>query len=268
MTTNGAPMTTFNVRAANLRAINSLTKYPSIPTYHALDPRNGNLTDQPTHFPADVIATEKIDGTNSRIILLPDGTYLLGSRENLLYAQGDLIGDPAQGIVDQLRPLADTLPTGEPNLIRVLYLELYGGKIGGNAKQYSTTGAHGWRLFDVALIGDLPDKLTWPSERISSWRDNGGQTFADEDQLLKAAALAGVQVTPRLFSDSASTLPTTIEDTLDLLRFYLPETLVGLDQSGRAEGIVFRTSDRSVIAKARFSDYERTLKRRAKDSAR
>ena len=33
---------------------------------------------------------------------------------------------------------------------------------------------------------------------------------------------------------------------------------------GAAEGIVLRTPDRSVIAKARFQDYERTLKRRAK----
>jgi hypothetical protein len=32
---------------------------------------------------------------------------------------------------------------------------------------------------------------------------------------------------------------------------------------GRAEGLVLRTSDRAVIAKAKFQDYERTLKRRA-----
>ncbi|MCX4390586.1 hypothetical protein OG777_27200 [Micromonospora peucetia] len=30
----------------------------------------------------------------------------------------------------------------------------------------------------------------------------------------------------------------------------------------RAEGLVLRAADRSVIAKARFQDYERTLKRR------
>jgi hypothetical protein len=34
-------MNNFSVRTADLRALNSLTKYPSIPTYHALDPRNG-----------------------------------------------------------------------------------------------------------------------------------------------------------------------------------------------------------------------------------
>ncbi|WP_284706371.1 hypothetical protein [Micromonospora phytophila] len=31
---------------------------------------------------------------------------------------------------------------------------------------------------------------------------------------------------------------------------------------GRSEGLVLRAADRSVIAKARFQDYERTIKRR------
>ncbi len=31
--------------------------------------------------------------------MLPDASYLLGSREELLCAQGDLIGNPALGIV-------------------------------------------------------------------------------------------------------------------------------------------------------------------------
>lgn len=255
----------FDVRTVNLRAVNSLTKYPSIPTYHALDPKNGSLLDDVVRFPGEVIATEKVDGTNSRIIFLPDGSYLLGSREELLYAQGDLIGNPALGIVEALKPLAEGLPRGKADFIRVFYLELYGGKIGGNAKQYSTKGAVGWRLFDIATVDGLGDKLSWPSERISSWRDAGGQTFADEDELTEASRLSGLELTPRLFSDKdGASLPGDVENTLDLLRFYLPETLVGLDAAGRSEGIVFRSHDRSVIAKARFQDYERTLKRRAR----
>lgn len=80
----------FDVRAVDLGGLNSLTKYPSIPTYHSLDPSNGNLLDDRVGFTAPVIGTEKIDGTNARIISLPDGSYLLGSREELLYAKGDL----------------------------------------------------------------------------------------------------------------------------------------------------------------------------------
>ena len=32
----------FNVRSTDLTKLNSLTKYPSIPTYHTLDPRGGS----------------------------------------------------------------------------------------------------------------------------------------------------------------------------------------------------------------------------------
>lgn len=68
-------MAEFGMRAADLRAVNSLTKYPSIPTYHALDPGNGGLLDDAIPFMGRVIGTEKVDGTNARIILLQDGNY-------------------------------------------------------------------------------------------------------------------------------------------------------------------------------------------------
>ncbi|GAA2568574.1 hypothetical protein GCM10010435_48040 [Winogradskya consettensis] len=256
-------MTGFDVRAIDLRALNSLTKYPSIPTYHRLDPRNGNLVEPATAFDGPVIATEKVDGTNSRIIVLPDGTYLLGSREELLYAKGDLIGNPSQGIVENLRPLADRLPAGDR--ARVYYLELYGAKIGGQAKQYSTRGAVGWRLFDVAVVDDLAARLAWPPQQISAWREGGGQTYLAEHELQPAADAAGVDLTPRLFTIDAAELPTDIEKMHGFLGERLPRTLVALDDSGqgRAEGIVLRGPDRSVIAKARFQDYDRTLRRRS-----
>lgn len=257
---------TFDRTRINLRALNSLTKYPSIPTYHELDPRNGGLLDNPVTFSGEVIGTEKVDGTNSRIVMLPDGGYMLGSRENLLYASGDLIGDPAQGIVDNLRPVADNLNPvhASVNAAVVFYLELYGGKIGGQAKQYSTRGAIGWRLFDVAYIDRLDERIEWPAERISTWRDSGGQEFAGERDLTDEAKNNGFDLTPRLFTTYADTLPRSIEGMHELLTNQLPETLVGLDDSGqgRAEGIVLRAADRSVVAKARFQDYERTLKRR------
>ncbi len=257
-------MTRFNVRAANLRAINSMTKYPSIPTYHTLDPSNGGLVDETVPFTGTVIGTEKVDGTNSRIILLPDGTYLLGSREELLYAQGDLIGNPSQGIAEALKPVAGSLNIAEAGLIRVLYLELYGGKIGGNAKQYTAKGEVGWRLFDVALIDNYEEIADWPSQRISGWREGGGQHFVDEQRLTEVAVVAGVDLVPRLFNVPAADLPTDLEKTRAFLEQHLPQTLVALGDAkpGRSEGIVLRTSSRSVIAKARFQDYDRTMRRR------
>jgi len=53
-----------------------------------------------------VLVTEKVDGCNGRIIILPDG-YLIGSREELLHASGDLIFNSDCGIVETLRPVAD-----------------------------------------------------------------------------------------------------------------------------------------------------------------
>src|SRR5690349_5017210 len=159
-----------DIRRVDLRALNSLTKYPSIPTYHLLDPRNGGLRDEAVVFSGPVVGTEKVDGTNARIIMLPGGDWLLGSREELLYARGDLIGNPSQGIVAALKPVAEALAPVTGDEIRVIYVELYGGKVGAAAKQYTTDPTrYGWRCFDVVALRDHAEQLTWPAERISAW---------------------------------------------------------------------------------------------------
>jgi hypothetical protein len=66
-------------------------------------------TEEATAFAGTVIATEKVDGTNSRVICLPDGCSLLGSREELLYGKGDLIGNPALGIKARFEDYERTL---------------------------------------------------------------------------------------------------------------------------------------------------------------
>jgi len=245
----------------DLAALNSATKYPSIPTYHELGDR-GSLTETVTPFHGDVILTEKIDGTNSRIIITPDADWYIGSREELLTARGDRVHNPALGIVDALRDVAPRLTGDADERILVAYLETYGARIGGEAKQYSTRGAVGWRLFDLAFIP--AGVLGWERERIAAWRDGGGQKFAHEETMQRAALSWGIERTPRLGTIPAGELPISIEDTHAWLTRELPGTLAALDESagGRAEGIVLRTVDRSVIAKARFQDYERTLKRR------
>ncbi|MEM8781093.1 MAG: hypothetical protein AAGF26_19995, partial [Cyanobacteria bacterium P01_G01_bin.49] len=62
---------TFDIKNADLSKINSLTKYPSIITYHKLDSKNGGLLEEPLKFQGKLLATEKVDGTNARIICLP-----------------------------------------------------------------------------------------------------------------------------------------------------------------------------------------------------
>ncbi|OEV11544.1 RNA ligase family protein [Streptomyces nanshensis] len=252
-----------DLRAIELAALNSATKYPSIATYHELDPKNGNLLDHATVFTGNVYLTEKVDGTNARIISFPGGDYVLGSREELLYARGDLIGNPALGIVDALRPLADRITPPDAG-IRVHYLEVYGGKITGASREYTGSRTVGYRLFDAATIP--LDTLDQPRAAISSWREESGQRFHTEDELALTAKKENIELTPRLATIAASNLPTGIEETQDFLTRHLATTHVALDDGagGRPEGIVLRTTTRTVIAKARFQDYQRTLKRRAK----
>ncbi|MDL4773049.1 RNA ligase family protein [Actinomadura xylanilytica] len=258
------------LRSVDLDALNSATKYPSIPTFHPLDSSNGSLLDEPTAFAdedAQVVLTEKVDGTNSRIITFPSGEYVIGSREELLYAKGDLLGNPALGIAAALRPLADRL-TPPAGGVRVLFLEVYGGKVGGAARQYSGHRTVGHRLFDAA---DIPaETLTWPRPRISAWREEGGQAFLGEAELAALADTETVPLVPRIGALESADLPTRLDETREFLTRHLPTTRVALDDEagGRPEGIVVRTTTRSVIAKARFQDYERTLKRRASKEKR
>ncbi|WP_328392013.1 RNA ligase family protein [Nocardia sp. NBC_00416] len=252
----------FDVRNADLDGLNSATKYPSIPTYHALGER-GSLTGAVTEFAGRVIGTEKVDGTNARVIGLPDGTWLLGSREELLCAKGDLIGNPALGIVAALREFAEAAVPDE-DVVQVFYVELYGGKITGASAQYTGRRAVGYRMFDLVVLRDYTELFAASRAEISRWRESGGQPFASETDLAAAAHRYGLELTPRLFDLPASELPTEIDKTRDFLAEFLPRTRCDLDADagGRPEGIVLRTADRSVIAKARYEDYDRTLRRR------
>lgn len=254
-----------DVRAVDLGALNSLTKYPSIPTYHTLDAGNGGLLESCVEFAGPVIGTEKIDGTNARVISLPGGDFLLGSREELLYAKGDLIGDPAQGIVAALRAFADGLAPVSDDVIRVHYVEVYGGKVTGASKQYTgsrTTVGH--RLFDFVVLADYEAMLAKPRGEISAWRESGGQPFVSEEELVAVAERDGLDLAPRLFTVDPAELPREIDKMRRFLGERLPKTLVALDDQagGQPEGIVLRSADRSTIAKARFQDYDRTLRRR------
>jgi hypothetical protein len=254
-----------DLRAIDLRALNSLTKYPSIPTYHELDPRNGGLRDTCVPYRGPVVLTEKVDGTNARIIQLPGGRWLLGSREELLHADGDLIFNPSQGIVEALRPVAAALPV--PDTLRVIFVELYGGKVGAAAKQYTGDPAQlGWRMFDAFALPDAGELLRRPVAEISAWRDGGGQPYLHESDLTALGVDAGLVLTPRLGTLDGGELPTDLAKTRAWLADLLPATRVALPgaTAGRSEGVVLRTPDRATIAKARFTDYDRTLKRRAR----
>jgi hypothetical protein len=244
--------------------LNSATKYPSIPTYHSLNPANGNLLEERAPFTGPVILTEKIDGANGRIVILPDGDWLIGSREELLYARGDRIVNPALSIVPTLLPVAEALGDnwpGQDAAICTFYLEVYGYRIGQGAKQYASTDVTSCRLFDMTATPLAV--LGWPRDKIASWREHNGQQFLSEDELDAVATREKIRLTPRLGTVDAAGLPFSLEATLAFLSLRLPVSQSALDEGAghHGEGIVLRTPGREVIAKARFADYERTLKR-------
>ncbi|MBI1246667.1 hypothetical protein GC197_02340 [bacterium] len=254
-----------SLRNIDLSKLNSATKYPSIPTFHAMGER-GMLLEETVCFESnEIVVTEKVDGTNSRIILWPDGTYLIGSREELLHAKGDLVHNPALGIVDTLRPVADRLSAEHESSgddITVIFFETYGGKTTAAAKQYTSNKEFGYRVFDVANVPMI--QLDQELNAISLWRENSGQQFLTENDLQAFTSRHGLKLTPRIAV--VESIPTAINDTHAWLKSMITRTQVALDENagGRPEGVVVRTPDRKQIAKIRYEDYERHAKRSAK----
>ncbi len=259
-----------NLGDVDLGRLNSATKYPSILTYHEMGDRGRlNETVQVCFEPDDdLVVTEKIDGTNSRIIMFADGDYIIGSREDLLYARGDRIPNPTLGIVNVAERAAKALqnsPWHPMRAIRVYYGEVYGHGVGKNGKQYANK-QQGYRLFDVVTFSEdeLDIVLGNPREKISSWRQHGGQRFADWDHLPSISfSASGTNVLVVPTQDVSLPPPPDIQEAHDWLRAVLPEgsyAQLDPDAGGRAEGVVVRTRDRSKIAKLRFEDYARTLK--------
>jgi hypothetical protein len=255
----------FDIRRVDLGKLNSLTKYPSILTYHALGDKGVLQDSVQIPFTGRVIGTEKVDGTNTRLVFCPDGAALVGSREDLLWERRDLIGNPAMGIVEAVRDTVQRLfeTHCRPNRIAVYYLEVYGRNIGAAAKHYTREGKVGFRLFDVVVIDNFEELLSWPADQIARWRDGGGQPYEDADRLVGLAKEAGFEPVPALFEMEAAQLPTGLEEThLFLLAFESSRCKLDDGAVGVPEGVVVRSSNRTSIAKLRREDYERTLKRR------
>ena len=267
--------------------INSMTKYPSIETYHELGEKGLLKDDKFLPFPPGTkIITEKVDGTNSRLIFFPenlsydwtscaahqyslsllDSNYVIGSREELLYAQGDKIINPTLSVVETCLPLAERSlknmsKLDNINLFVVLFVETFGGTISVGSKNYTGEKRTSTRLFDVCLIDNWEELLSMDKAKIASWRESGGQKFIPETELLHWSSIIDCPLTPRLGQVEA--LPRGLRETLQFLQEQTPATNCSLDAQarGKTEGVVVRTPDRSYIAKMRFEDYERTLRK-------
>jgi hypothetical protein len=246
-----------------LRKLNSATQYPSIKTYHAMGERGRLLNEVNVDFNGDLPeVTEKIDGVNARVIISPCAEEIIvGSRTELLHYVGDVIHNPAEGIVETLFPLhrkGHSVPCNTSNIM-VVYGEVYGASVSTSGrKQYTSSGQTGFRVFDIAIIP--PSILDLPLEKIAAWRDHGYQDFKSSFDLERVVALGpGWQLVPSL--SPYAWLPSSVEYTYNWLKSTISASAakLDLDAPGQPEGVIVRTRDRSRIAKIRFEDYERTL---------
>jgi len=242
--------------------INTLTKYPSILTLHKLGDKGKLLSELTTSIEREqMYATEKIDGTNVRIICYGD-EYLIGAREFILHHSDDLYFDNAQEIVSGLKNLKIQIPQTEK--LTVIYGEFYGGKTSANSKQYGKE-LNGFRVFDFAVYDDLTI-LDEDLSVISRWReqetDKGityGQKFLNREEMLEN--FPNFDYVPLVEFRFDNFEHKTV---LDSLNKFIPKTNVALTETAlnKPEGVILRNEDRSKIVKVRFEDYERTLKQK------
>lgn len=249
----------------DLETLNGLTKYPSIATLHAMGEK-GRLSEAlSAPLPSEpLFVTEKIDGSNARIILSPDGDFVIGSREELLHAKGDRVWNPAQGIVEAVRPVAELVLAGwrrEVSAWGAIFGEVYGHNKGRNARNYATL-ASGFRVFDIIQFDQaaLDAALSLSRESLATWRDEGRQPFVPEGRLRELCGVLELSPVPTL---ECAPPPTGIAETAAWLKGVSSRTRAALDtEPGESEGVVIRSRSRSFIAKARHEDYQRTLKQK------
>lgn len=252
----------------DIRKLNSITKYPSIPTYHELaDREKDGLKEQLiVSFSQDeeLNIYEKIDGENSRIVLIGDGydvDYFIGSRKELLHAKGDRISIPTGNIANYSKPIADKLSNWFKGSVGVLviYFESYGGQTP-KTKQYTHDKTQYGRVFDAFELSKdkFEELMNMELSKIASWRDNGGQPYFNVGDLEMLTEVLELPTAP-LLKSVKSEIPTEIEPTLNWLEQFR-ETRVGINQIGESEGVIVRTKDRNKIVKIRFEDYEKTMR--------
>lgn len=240
--------------------INTLTKYSSILTLHQLGEKGRLKNELTTPIQGEkMYATEKIDGTNARIVCY-GSEYLIGAREFILHHSHDLYFDNAQGIVDGLKELNIKVPQTEK--FTVIYGEFYGGKTSANSKWYGQD-KNGFRVFDIAVYDDL-SILELPQQEISKWREreteNGiiyGQNFLTRSEM--QTQFSGFELVPLVEFELGDMSHKVV---LDNLKKFIPNTNVSLSENAlkKSEGVVLRNESRSKIVKVRFEDYERTLR--------
>jgi hypothetical protein len=240
------------VRSADLGRLRTHTAYPLPVSYHPPDPDTGALGEVRPRPAGDVIVAESINGLVARLVIFGDRSYLIGGPQRWLYADGDLIGDAANGVVSAVKPLADRIHSKvniAPGSLLVVYGVVFGGKADAG-ERYTTRRQVGYRLLDVARLDPAADE----------------PAFLGEKALLAFAAEHDLPLVPRLARFPARDLPIKPAAVLSLMEELLPSSRCRLDPAAGGEpfGLTVRTADRGWVSELRFADYRRAAKRKRK----
>jgi hypothetical protein len=256
-----------NLSREILPQLNSLTKYPKIPTFHIRGERELTEMIRPisTSF-GPVHIKEKYNGASSRIIVWPGEAILIGSHGELLACWGDFLYDAELAIAETLLPLVERIANPimhaiPDNLITVLFGEVYGSKATDAWRNYGTGEAR-FRLFDVAAFS--PSRLAEPIESISAWRENAGeQAWYKERDLQDFAAILNIPLAKLLDTVDPHAIPTSIQGMYDFLSKY-KQTTDG-PKGGLSEGVVMTDFMRRYRLKARLPEYAKIINRQAEE---
>ena len=258
------------IKKHGLEKVNTMTKYPSILTYHQLGEKGGLRNELiedgfPTGTKLEI--TEKIDGTNARCIYL-NGDFVIGAREMFVYANGDriinseLVSPVKKGLKGYFSNNKDR------DLFSVIFGEVYGYRVQEGTKIYCVDGntETKFRIFDIWQMSiDEVDKFlsSHSLNEIVNWRNNNEQPWMATRELAEFSRIYDIDRTPIRNTIDSKAIPVDAIRTKEWLNTYKDSRAIlgkgeGKNQKfGLAEGVVIRTFDRKVIRKLRFEDYRR-----------
>ena len=192
-------------------------EYPKIETLYNRDTQTFKVIPGELRLPefalvTEWLVTEKIDGTNIRILLDSDGTVQFRGKTDAAQIPPFLLDRLAE-----IFPAERVAAAFDPETYAVLFGEGYGAKIQKGGGNYCE--GQSFRLFDVAVMGE--DRVWWLN-------------WADVEDVARKLGIHTVPVIARGIS---------LETAVWRLRYGL-ESLVARDERGAlhpAEGIVART---------------------------
>ena len=248
---------------------NSLSKYPSIPTYNKMEKGTLNTIVENYDEMRELYITEKIDGTNTRIIVCGND-YVIGSREEWIYAKGDRVLPIAnRKHIEYLIPVADKITSrlsSTSDTVLFIYGELYGYKIQKWQNYTNEENDYGYRVFDMfsLSVDNLNSMLdTMSPDQASVWRDNNNQPWYSVDKLKEVSSALGLLTVPYIKRDFMKEISNDINTVNQFLyRFVNTRAELHTNDNKKAEGIVVRTFDRSYISKLRFEDYNKYMRKK------